>query len=360
MPGYGLILTLTGGLSAALLFGYMTHRIGLSPIVGYLLAGTGGRPVHAGLRRRRGHGRTAGRGRRHPADVRRRPAVSRRGAAGRAARRVPGRDRAERGRDGARARCWPGPSDGTGRGAASCSAWRSSVASTVVLVRVLVRPQPTCTRRPATSPSGGWSSRTCSRWWRSCCCRRSSAEPPTARTCGWRSACTALKVAALVAFTALVGTRVIPQLLDHVARTRSRELFTLAVLVIALGIAVGSALVFGVSMALGAFLAGHGRRSVRVQPAGRLGCAADARRVRRAVLRLGGDAARPRALLENPGLLAGRARRSCWSAKPLVGVRARVGDALSAGAWRCRWRSRWRRSASSRSSCRTSAASWAS
>ena len=58
------------------------------------------------------------------------------------------------------------------------------------------------------------------------------------------------------AFTAVVGTRVIPRLLDHVAATRSRELFTLTVLVLALGIAVGSALIFGVSMALGAFLAG--------------------------------------------------------------------------------------------------------
>ena len=45
-------------------------------------------------------------------------------------------------------------------------------------------------------------------------------------------------------------------MLDRVAATRSRELFTLTVLVIALGIAVGSARVFGVSMALGAFLAG--------------------------------------------------------------------------------------------------------
>src|SRR5580693_7033187 len=34
-----LILTLTGGLIAALVFGYVTHRLGLSPIVGYLLAG---------------------------------------------------------------------------------------------------------------------------------------------------------------------------------------------------------------------------------------------------------------------------------------------------------------------------------
>jgi CPA2 family monovalent cation:H+ antiporter-2 len=34
-----LILTLTGGLAAALALGYVTHRLGLSPIVGYLLAG---------------------------------------------------------------------------------------------------------------------------------------------------------------------------------------------------------------------------------------------------------------------------------------------------------------------------------
>jgi CPA2 family monovalent cation:H+ antiporter-2 len=67
---------------------------------------------------------------------------------------------------------------------------------------------------------------------------------------------TTLKVGALVAFTAVVGTRVIPKVLDYIADTRSRELFTLTVLVIALGIAVGSAAVFNVSMALGAFLAG--------------------------------------------------------------------------------------------------------
>src|SRR5262249_23602362 len=42
----------------------------------------------------------------------------------------------------------------------------------------------------------------------------------------------------------------------QVARTRSRELFTLAILTIALAIAMGSAQLFGVSMALGAFLAG--------------------------------------------------------------------------------------------------------
>ena len=66
----------------------------------------------------------------------------------------------------------------------------------------------------------------------------------------------AFKIVALVAVVALAGARFIPWLLEHVAATRSRELFTLAVLVIALGIAVGSAKLFGVSMALGAFLAG--------------------------------------------------------------------------------------------------------
>jgi len=65
-----------------------------------------------------------------------------------------------------------------------------------------------------------------------------------------------LKVAALVAFTLVVGRRTIPFLLGQVAKTRARELFTLTVLVLALGIAVGSATLFGASMALGAFLAG--------------------------------------------------------------------------------------------------------
>ena len=66
----------------------------------------------------------------------------------------------------------------------------------------------------------------------------------------------AVKIAALVAVVLLAGGRLIPWVMEHVAATRSRELFTLAVLVIALGIAVGSAKLFGVSMALGAFLAG--------------------------------------------------------------------------------------------------------
>jgi monovalent cation:H+ antiporter-2, CPA2 family len=65
-----------------------------------------------------------------------------------------------------------------------------------------------------------------------------------------------LKIAALVGFTWFVGKRTVPRVLAYVARTGSRELFTLTVLVLALGIAVGSAQLFGASMALGAFLAG--------------------------------------------------------------------------------------------------------
>ncbi|WP_411887673.1 YbaL family putative K(+) efflux transporter [Hydrocarboniphaga effusa] len=64
------------------------------------------------------------------------------------------------------------------------------------------------------------------------------------------------KVAAFVAFMLLVGRRVIPALLERAARSGSKELFTLSVLSIALGVAFGSAMLFGVSFALGAFFAG--------------------------------------------------------------------------------------------------------
>jgi CPA2 family monovalent cation:H+ antiporter-2 len=65
-----------------------------------------------------------------------------------------------------------------------------------------------------------------------------------------------LKIVALVGFTWFLGKRTIPRVLRYVAKTGSRELFTLTVLVLALGIGVGSAELFGASMALGAFLAG--------------------------------------------------------------------------------------------------------
>jgi CPA2 family monovalent cation:H+ antiporter-2 len=69
-------------------------------------------------------------------------------------------------------------------------------------------------------------------------------------------AVTLCKVTLFVAIVVVVGPRVVPWLLQLVARTGSRELFTLSVLAIALGIAYGSAELFGVSFALGAFFAG--------------------------------------------------------------------------------------------------------
>ncbi len=65
-----------------------------------------------------------------------------------------------------------------------------------------------------------------------------------------------LKIAILLVVLFLVAARVVPWLLKQVAATRSRELFTLTILVVALGIAFGSSKLFGVSMALGAFLGG--------------------------------------------------------------------------------------------------------
>lgn len=64
------------------------------------------------------------------------------------------------------------------------------------------------------------------------------------------------KVAAFVAVMLIAGRRVIPWILHWVAHSGSRELFRLAVLAIALGVAFGAAELFGVSFALGAFFAG--------------------------------------------------------------------------------------------------------
>lgn len=69
-------------------------------------------------------------------------------------------------------------------------------------------------------------------------------------------AVTLAKVAAFALLAILLGPKVVPWILARVARTGSRELFTLSVLAIALGIAYGSAHIFGVSFALGAFFAG--------------------------------------------------------------------------------------------------------
>lgn len=72
----------------------------------------------------------------------------------------------------------------------------------------------------------------------------------------WTIGVTLVKVAAFILLMGVVGRRAVPWLLGHVVGSGSRELFTLAVLAVALGVAVGAAALFGVSFALGAFVAG--------------------------------------------------------------------------------------------------------
>ena len=79
---------------------------------------------------------------------------------------------------------------------------------------------------------------------------------PASGACWRRWPSRSARSPAFVALMLVVGRRVFPWLLWQVARTGSRELFTLCVVAAAVGIAYGSAALFGVSFALGAFFAG--------------------------------------------------------------------------------------------------------
>ena len=84
-----------------------------------------------------------------------------------------------------------------------------------------------------------------------------AAHHPLAAADVWTAVGVTLgKVALFVVLVLLLGSRLFPWLLRRVEGTGSRELFTLAVIALSLGVAYGSAVVFGVSFALGAFLAG--------------------------------------------------------------------------------------------------------
>jgi len=72
----------------------------------------------------------------------------------------------------------------------------------------------------------------------------------------WSAILSLLKVALFVTVVLFIGRRLLPKLLDVIVATRSRELFILAAVAIALGTAFGAAAFFDVSLALGAFLAG--------------------------------------------------------------------------------------------------------
>ena len=249
-----LILTLTGGLAAALVCGYLTYRLGLSPIVGYLLGGIAVGPYTPGFVANRALAEQL-------AEV---GVILLMFGVGLqfhlkellAVRRVA--------LPGAIVQSLLATVLGTVVAHAFGWSWAAgivfglalSVASTVVLMRVLTDNNDLHT--PTGHIAVGWlvvedlftvlvlvllptlvGSQ-----------QAGLSHVPLALGLGM------LKVATLVVCTFLVGSRLIPWLLERVAATHSRELFTLTVLVVALGIAVGSATLFGVSMALGAFLAG--------------------------------------------------------------------------------------------------------
>jgi CPA2 family monovalent cation:H+ antiporter-2 len=250
---YDLILTLTAGLGGALLFGYITQRFGLSPIVGYLLAGTLVGPNTPGIAVDVGMAEQLaeigvillmfGVGLQFHLDE----LLAVRGVA------VPG----------ALVQCTVATALGAWLGHSMGWDWPGSivfgialaVASTVVVVRVLS--DYNALHTPGGHIAVGWLVvEDIFTVLAIVMLPALFGSAESGRSIWMAVALTILKVTGLVAFAAIVGTRVIPRILDRVAATRSRELFTLTVLVIALGIAVGSANIFGVSMALGAFLAG--------------------------------------------------------------------------------------------------------
>jgi CPA2 family monovalent cation:H+ antiporter-2 len=253
MHGFDLILTLTAGLGAALFFGYVTQRLGLSPIVGYLLAGTlvgpntPGPTVDVSIAEQLaevgvillmfGVGLQF-----HLEELMAVRAIA-----------VPG------------ALAMGGVATLLGAALGLMMGWTwapgmvfgltLSVASTVVVVRVLS--DYNVLHTTAGHITVGWLVvedvfTVLALVLLPVIFGGDGASQPLPLAIAF----TALKIVVLIAFTGFVGSRIIPWLLDLVAKTRSRELFTLAVLVVALGIAAGSARVFGVSMALGAFLAG--------------------------------------------------------------------------------------------------------
>jgi monovalent cation:H+ antiporter-2, CPA2 family len=254
MHNLDLILTLTLGLSAALIFGYVTQRLGLSPIVGYLFAGVVVGPNTPGWEADR-----------HLAEqlaevgvillmfgvglqfhLKELLAVRRVAIPGAIVQSVTA---TVLGAVVVHAIGW-GWTAGLVLGAAI------SVASTVVLTRVLTD------FRDLHTPTGhiaiGWL--VVEDLFTVLLLVMLPALFGPASDAGpsvfVALALAMIKVVALAAFVLIGGGRLVPWLLDHVAATRSRELFTLTVLVLALGVAVGSALFFGVSVALGAFLAG--------------------------------------------------------------------------------------------------------
>jgi CPA2 family monovalent cation:H+ antiporter-2 len=302
MREFDLVMTLTGGLAAALLCGYVTFRLRLSPIVGYLIAGFVVGPNTPGFVANQ-----------HLADemaelgvillmfgiglqfhIKELLAVRRVA--------IPG----------ALAQSAVATLLGTFLGVAYGWGWSAgvvfglaiSVASTVVLMRVLED------NGDLHTPSGhiavGWLVVEDLFTVFVLVLLPAVFGTGEAGTGGLALAVVraVAQLAVMMSLTFLVGERLIPRILDVVAATRSRELFTLTVLVVALGIAVGSSSLFGVSMALGAFLAGMvvGRSEFSLR------AATEALPMRDAFAVLFfvsvGMLFHPRHLIESPGLVA--------------------------------------------------------
>jgi CPA2 family monovalent cation:H+ antiporter-2 len=253
MHDLSLIVTLAGALAVALAFGWVTQRLGLSSLVGYMLAGiavgphTPGFVADAHLAAQMaeigvillmfGVGMHF-----HPGDLLRVWRIAVPGAIGQSA------VAALAGWAAARAFGW---SDAAG----IVFGMALAVASTVVLMRMLVEQGRLSTRDGHVAV--GWliveDLFTVAALVVLPALALERAGP--AATIGALS----LAVAKAGVFAVLiwaVGTRLVGSLLERIARTRSTELFTLTVFVVALGIAVLAAGVFQVSVALGAFIAG--------------------------------------------------------------------------------------------------------
>ena len=252
MNDAGIVLTLAGSLAAALVFGYITQRLGLSPIVGYLVAGVAIGPHTPGfiadthvaeqfadigvILLMFGVGLQF-----HVEELLEVRRIAMPGAV------IQSGIATIVGALAAHGFGWTWP-------AAIVFGLSLSLASTVVLVRVL------SDRRQLHTDAGhiavGWLVVQDILAVLVLVLLPALKDGSSPGALAMSIVLAIVKVGALAAIAAIVGRRAIPAILDRIAATRSRELFTLAVLALAIGLAVGAAAVFGVSIALGAFLAG--------------------------------------------------------------------------------------------------------
>jgi monovalent cation:H+ antiporter-2, CPA2 family len=266
MHDAGLIFTLAGGFTAALVLGYFTQRIGLSPIAGYLIAGLAVGPHTPGFVASQAYAQELAEigvillmfGVGLQFHIEELVAVRRVALPGALIGMIVS---ASLGAAAAHTFGWPWL-------AAAVFGLTLSVASTVVLVRVLSDTRQLHTRTGHIAV--GWLVVEDILTVLVLVLLPTLAGSLQIGTVVAGAALAMGKLAALVVLAVPLGRYVVPQVLDRVAATRSRELFTLTILVLALGIATGAAAGFGVSVALGAFIAGLvvGRSDYSVRAAG--------------------------------------------------------------------------------------------